>query len=79
MLSRISLFDYNDFSLPKKYNVGYINLLFNYMKSGSQLQTDVEKMDFIEYKIAKLSSQSEVYSPFEAMQIVYDYIYQTAQ
>ncbi len=76
MLSRISLFDYNDFALPKKYNVGYINLLFNYMKSGSQLQTDVEKLDFIEYKIAKLSSQSEAYSPFEAMQIVYDYIYQ---
>lgn len=63
--------------MSEKYNVGYINFLFNYMKSGEQLQTEAEKKAFIEYEIAKLSNQSQVYSPFEAMQIVYDYIYGT--
>ncbi|MCM1260787.1 MAG: hypothetical protein NC182_06620 [Prevotella sp.] len=75
MLSRISLFDYGDFSVSNKYNVGYINFLFNYMKSGSQLQTNDDKKAFVEYETARLGKQSEVYSPFEAMQIVYDYIY----
>lgn len=46
------------------------------MKSGKQLQTEAEKKAFIEYEIAKLGNQSEVYNPFQAMQIVYDYIYE---